>query len=183
MAIKSTNRYSCVLDSFAFIIGVAPSVLIDRVGHLGFERKGEGQGIRPLGYHVQELIGPLADLGYSVTPFELYPVTYDEGSKENRLVWFGNQHNNCNEVRLQRYMTGKNGVLTGRNRQGTGHAVAWMDGKVHDPAGANVYDLFYRDILSPGPELWFDPLAPFLPVCFWRVTKDECNSLDEVSEA
>lgn len=174
--IKRTNRFSCVLDSFAMAAGVEPSRLIDLVGHLGYrvETDNEKNYTVPLGYHIQELIAPMMSLGFSVTPVELYPVTYDEGLESNRIIWFGTGEDKdiCNKRRLFDAMQNQKGILTGRNQIGNGHAVAWVDGMAHDPVApcGRIYDIF--DIhAETGSEYNFNPRAPFQPSCFWRVTR------------
>lgn len=117
---KKLNDRSCVLDSFAYILGTDPLHLARRI-------YGNGEN----GYHTQQLIEIASQMGWAVTMFERKalgqnPVT----GKVWEVIWADG-----GESRFSRNLFQTKGVLLGRtpwtNRP---HAVAWKDPYAHDPA-------------------------------------------------
>lgn len=148
-----TNSSSCVLDSFARVAGVEPRHLAEAIGHDGI----------PQGYHTQELITPMIELGYAVTPIEVYP----RATNEQGELWAidfpqGNLRRFCLSL------VNSTGVLTGFNGKGQPHAVAWMKGQIFDSALDHPYDLLCH---NNGEPIGFLATCPFRPLCFWKVSR------------
>lgn len=147
------NSASCVLDSFSRVTGLPPQHLLEAVGHDGM----------PTGFHTQELIGPLVEEGFAVTPIELQPAARNEAGE----VWpidfdGGSLRRFCHHLLMG------NGVLTGFNARGLPHAVAWIAGKIHDSALTEPYDLLCYNYGEP---IGFLQGCPFKPLCFWKVNR------------
>ena len=148
----SKNKDSCVLDSFASVVKMDPRHLMEAIGH-------DGMGT---GFHVQELIGPLLDLGYAVTPIELEPRAKDESGREWSIQFTGGHFR-----RFIKYLGCGVGVLTGFNQNYRPHAVV-LGGSYYiiDPATGKSYELFQYE---GGKPMGFTP--HFTPVCFWKVDR------------
>lgn len=113
---RATNRYSCVLDAFAYISEVPAPDLISEIGHEGLELDGT-----PRGFHTQELIECLTQRGFSVTEIQLAPVADNRAAGRIYPIEF----KGGNEARFARHLNGTRGVLLGTNHRGTPHAIAW----------------------------------------------------------
>ena len=134
------NKRSCVLDSFAYILGVEPKELDRRVGHYGTE-----------GYHTQELIEICLRDGWSVTAIERHPVAMNPETYVNRAIRFSEG----NERRFARWLAEGTGILLGLTPLTLKtHAVAW-NGLVYDPG----IDLYYELLTESGTisDLRFTP--------------------------
>lgn len=124
---KSPNGWSCLPCSFATVLGVTLEEILEYVGHNGSDimwpelpepkcRKG---------FHIQEMISFSFEKGRTVTPFEPVPLSIPvEGAKPCIITFRYGAQNRMNSL-----LTGRNGVL-----EGNGHAVAWYNGIIHDPA-------------------------------------------------
>ena len=148
-----TNSASCVLDSFSCVTGLPPQHLIEAVGHDGM----------PHGFHTQELIGPLVEEGFAVTPIELYPRATNEAG-ELWAIDFPDGHLR----RFGGFLFGSEGVLTGFDGKGRPHAVAWKNNKIFDSALTEPYDLL---CFNYGEPIGFLEGCPFRPLCFWKVSR------------
>ena len=148
-----TNSASCVLDSFSCVTGLPPQHLLEAVGHDGM----------PNGFHTQELIGPLVEEGFAVTPIECYPRATNEAGELWTIEFDGG-----NLRRFCHFLHGSEGVLTGFNGKGNPHAVAWKQNKIFDSALTEPYDLL---CFNQGEPIGFLASCPFRPLCFWRVSR------------
>lgn len=151
------NKASCLLDSFSCVTGLPPQHLLAAVGHDGIF-----EGV-PTGFHTQELIGPLIDKGFTVTPIELFPSARNEAG-EQWLIEFDEGHHR----RFCRYLLNGEGVLTGFNRKHEPHAVAWKNQQIFDSAQPEPYDLLCYSHSEP---IGFLEGCPFRPLCFWKVSR------------
>lgn len=140
MELKSTHKRSCLLDSFAFVLDRRPMFLIERLGHSGWEN----------GFHTQEMIEVLLDLGWSVTHIERKPIALNPITGQVREIHFGDR--NADRRFIDRIWD-KTGVLTGENSKGVPHAVAWEHNRIWDSASGTCYSHIEAEIgLNPCPK-------------------------------
>lgn len=137
------NKWSCLPTAFANVIGVPLGHLIQKIGHDGSEKIARWNGERR-GFHSQELIDVLESMGWAVISIEVDP-HLDQGHGYATLPVM-----DYKEDRLFRHMDLTNGVLCGiLVKEDIGHAVAWIDGKIHDPRGAGLVrereDFLFKD--------------------------------------
>jgi hypothetical protein len=146
----SLNKRSCLLDSFAHIIGCRPEWFALAVGHTGAE-----------GYHSQECIEVALKMGYAVTTIERKPVAQNPEDGSMRLVSFNQK---TAEERFGWALCHTQGVLMGRmpftNKP---HAVAWDDPWISDPGCDQKYSLL------DGYNLVND--TNFIPMIYLRIDK------------
>jgi len=128
--------------------------LIEAVGHDGV----------PNGYHTQELIGPLVEKGFAVTPIELYPRATNEAGE----LWTIEFEHDGHLRRFCHFLLGNEGVLTGFDGKKRPHAVAWKNNQIFDPALDKPYDLLCYSDSEP---IGFLGGCPFRPLCFWKVSR------------
>lgn len=156
------HKDACVLAAFAMAAGVTIEYLIGKIGHDGTRRIEQDWKIKCVGFHIQEIIGPLVLGGMAITPIELGPVSILSLS----AGWNGMQYKilfpdeQGNWDRFNKHISKtRNGVLTGECG-GVGHAVAvdGIEGKVYDPDG-EVFDYSVDKLLVRG----------FKPMCLWKV--------------
>lgn len=149
-----THQYSCLLDSFAHILGLRPLALIDRLGHSGWEH----------GFHSQELIDVCLEKGLSVTLIERRPVSVNPNTWFTREVFVDHNKRFLNQIWNHR------GILLGANKKGVPHAVAWEQNQIWDPANEECYSHLEADI---GSEIAVKP--KFVAWNFLRIDKIEHN--------
>lgn len=165
------HKDACVLAAFAMAAGVTLEYLIGVIGHDGtgivhYYRWTEdgymaddlGEEIA-VGFHIQEIIGPLVLGGMAITPIELGPVSQLNTSYHStHAIYFPNEQGNWDRFNRHIKKT-RNGVLTGECGK-VGHAVAvdGIEGKIYDPDG-EVFDYSVENLLSRG----------FKPMCLWKV--------------
>lgn len=130
---RSPNRWSCLVSSFAMALGVPVEQLINTVGHDGSEIIWPElpEPSRRRGHHPQEMIYAAANLGFSVTPFEAFPVSLGAVGANPFVVPMSIPV----EERMRLVMRGEVGVITGETMQGLAHAVAWNGSNILDPSG------------------------------------------------
>jgi len=155
MSIIKTNRWSCLLDSFAFASGIPAYELATWIGHDGTD----------CGFHTQELIEVLLDRGLAITEIQRYPVAIHPETLEQRTITFGGS--GC-ERRFVRQLYGRKGVLMGVNYQLNPHAVAWKNNQIHDSATGESSILLRGN--SPGYLPPTDSELQFFPKIFLRIT-------------
>lgn len=165
------HKDACVLAAFAMAAGVTLEYLIGVIGH-------DGTGAMPcmrepicgeitggpfediaVGFHIQEIIGPLVLGGMAITPIELGPVSIlNSWSPADYPILFPDEQGNWDRFNRHIKKT-RNGVLTGECGN-VGHAVAvdGIEGKVYDPDG-EVFDYSVENLLVRG----------FKPICLWKV--------------
>lgn len=129
----STHKHSCLLDSFAFLLGRHSTFLIQRLGHDGLEN----------GFHTQEMIEVLLDLGWAVTHIERKPIAVNPITGLTRKIHFEDR---SADRRFTDRLWDKSGVLTGQNSKGVPHAVAWQYNRIWDPASGACYPHIEADI-------------------------------------
>ena len=64
------HKDACILAAFAMAAGVTLEYLIEKIGHDGTEVIDS----EVVGFHIQEIIGPLVTAGMAFTPIESGPV-------------------------------------------------------------------------------------------------------------
>jgi hypothetical protein len=134
---KSPNCWSCTPTAFAMVLCINVDKLISLVGHDGSEK------LWPelpdphcrRGFHIQEMIEVADSLGWTVTPFEarLFSGGPNKNPKEILL-------RESPQLRMQRVMRNRQGVINGTTERGTGHSVAW-DGSDAIDTNAMPFDL------------------------------------------
>lgn len=117
-----TNKWSCVLDSFAFVSGIPQFVLIADIGHDGTNK----------GFHTQELIEVMLAHGRAVTEIQRYPRATHPVTLKQRTITF--KEGGEPDSRFVRHLVGNEGVLLGVNAKRSPHAVAWYSNRIYDPA-------------------------------------------------
>lgn len=152
--LKKPNGWSCSITSFAMATDSLIFDFIAAIGHDGSEIVFPElpEPICRRGFHEQELVAACIDLGFTCTPFELWPVS-DHGYGKTR---------NATPMRSEpftRLVQRNSGVITGRTVK-CGHAVAFERGMIYDP---------------DGPQFPFSIEAcearGFYPGCLWLVQR------------
>jgi hypothetical protein len=152
-----TNQYSCLLDSFAFVLGVKAEHLTHIIGHSG---SGENE---PRGFHSQEIIDALNLYGLKIMPIELFPRRKDPETGDMSVVEFpGVSH----RERFAHYLDNSRGVLYGFNRKDKPHAAAWLEDQVHDPNHFHPYEIIKRENGKP-IDIYLN--QPLRPIMFWML--------------
>ena len=151
---QTPNRWSCLPTSFAIVLDIPVSEMIERIGHdgsqLAFPTLREPECRR--GFHIQECIDVALSLGVSVTPIEAFPRHAPAVDVNPILIDFPGG----NEDRFRRTIGTSKGVLTGRGLH-TQHAVAYDHNLIFDPN--------WRPYLL-GTE---DDPGSFSAYCAWRL--------------
>jgi len=160
------NYWSCLPTAFAMVVNKPVVWFIRQIGHPGAEEPYGVKGLKA-GFHEQECIDVVQELGFSCTPIEIHPtISPHPDGKDARPIFFGNNEA-ANWDRLLKHLYQTRGVLTGIYRKPSqpekiiGHAVAWdnADRQVYDPNQGRVYQL--SEAYNYG----------FIPRCFWKVQK------------
>lgn len=108
-------------------------LIIQQIGHDGSSKPfPEPYSDTPVGFHSQECIEVLDSSGWKVTCIELYPRSYPMPGCPS-IERMGDPKD-----RLKRHMSLDNGVLCGILKEEIGHAVSWINGKIHDPRGCGL---------------------------------------------
>jgi hypothetical protein len=137
--IPNNNSWSCLPASFAMACGIPFRDFIDLLGHNGDARPYKDKSKRR-GFHFQECIEVVWNLGFACTPIERFPaLIHSYGDTEATPIYFG-QSDADNLARFMRYLTtAKQGVLEGIRKRidgsNAGHAVAWDGELIYDPSG------------------------------------------------
>jgi hypothetical protein len=151
------------------VIGLTPEEFIDRIGHDGSDEPYEKfPGIKA-GFHQQECIEVLQQLGYACTPIEIVPQMMPFPNGPIRSIWFSPEKltadsEDWNWQRLKRHLYCSSGVFTGIKRKANhemiGHAVAWngWEAVIYDSQGPG-YTYSINDAHNYG----------FTPQTFWKV--------------
>ncbi|KPK52844.1 MAG: hypothetical protein AMS22_08465 [Thiotrichales bacterium SG8_50] len=139
---------------------------IKQIGHPGAEEPYGVKGLKA-GFHEQECIEVMQDMGFACTPIELVPTIspYTDG-RSARPIFFGLGESD-NWHRVMRHMEGHDGVFTGvyippAPKKQQGHAVAW------DGRKKMVYDSNHGGQIYPVKAMydhWFTPR------CFWKIQR------------
>lgn len=149
MRMRTGNSWSCLPCSFAMAINISVEKFIEKIGHDGSAKPYKEYPDHKAGFHEQECIEVLQQLGYACTPIEIVPQLMPVLGGPIRPIWFlperltGDPEDatllNWNWQRFIRHLEGSQGVITGtkkriNSKEALGHAVAW-GGKVYDPQG------------------------------------------------
>jgi hypothetical protein len=147
-------------------IDIPVEEFIDDIGHDGSSKPYAGLDIEA-GFHEQECIDVLQRRGFACTPVEIVPQMIPCEGGPVRQIWFGERPGlspeDCNWERFLSHLEGTNGVLTGMKKKVNsdvfiGHAVAWFDGKIHDPQGSGfIYSI--DDAPNYG----------YIPRAYWKI--------------
>jgi len=138
---------------------------IEMIGHDGSaEPYKDFPGLKA-GFHEQECIEVLQQLGYSCTPIEIVPQMIPVPGVPVRPIWFPSTDNpeDGNRWRWVRHLRGTRGVITGARKRINddkilGHAVAWDGMTIYDPQGKGLeYTLDQIDDYG------------FMPRVYWKV--------------
>jgi hypothetical protein len=133
------NTFSCLITSFAIVLGTPVKKLIDEIGHDGSEIwwPNADEPMNKRGFHLQEIVDCCYKRGYTVTTIEPRPVLHSpELNQSKEIVLLIDIHK-----RLSNYMSGNIGVLTGLNSCNNRHAIAWIENQAFDPATGKSIDL------------------------------------------
>ena len=136
------QSWSCLPVAFAKALDIPFEYILKVIGHDGSELVYEDKQYQR-GFHLQECIDVATNLKVACVPIEFHYAstpdgleTFVVGEKEEQTKRFKKY------LRLTNY-----GVLEGLSLtpKGTtiGHAVAWIDGWIHDSRGSKVYK--YKD--------------------------------------
>lgn len=167
MRMQTGDSWACLPCSFAMAIHLSVKKFIEMIGHDGSVEPYEDFPNLKAGFHEQECIEVLQQLGYSCTPIEIVPQMIPAPGVPVRPIWFPlkqptNRPEEWNWQRFVRHLVGTRGVITGvkrriNNDKMLGHAVAW-DGMVYDPQGKGfVYALEQMGDYG------------FMPRVYWKV--------------
>lgn len=164
--LRKPAPWACLSTSFAMALGLDIATFNRLAGHDGgeiiFPDLPEPQCRR--GFHVSEAVRVALNLGYSATPFELFPVIApSRGEYEPHVVLYGEPQYREPDGNWAKFETvvSKQGVLECRTRSGNWHAVAFSHLLIHDPDGGAPYVYSQGDMTSRG----------LYPVRAWRVEK------------
>jgi hypothetical protein len=143
--------------AFAIAYGCPVENLIKSIGHDGSEIVWPRyfEPMRRRGFHIQEIIHVLYQLGTTVTAIEAYSRLAPTESVQPRLI--------DNTEIFERIVRTTRGVLTG-NTARCGHAVAFDGGIICDPRG-----YVYR----------FDDNSDFTANCAWVLNKKQQDDRHE----
>lgn len=139
----SPNNWSCLATSFAMILGLPVSKVIEMVGHDGseivFPDQPEPSCRRS--FHIQELIDVCMSMLVTVTEIQRVPCMGPRNDEEFLVLE--------DDDRFFRYVRAHSGVLCGLTREGGYHAVAWDGEKIYDPKG------FICDLSEFNPSVFY----------------------------
>jgi hypothetical protein len=126
------------------VLDLSVEEFIKMIGHDGSAEPYPAYPGQKAGFHEQECIEVVQQLGYACTPIEIVPQIMPMQGGPTRPIWFPmdrvDDPEGANWQRFLRHLDGSYGVLTGvRQRinsvKSLGHAVAWDGHGVYDPQG------------------------------------------------
>jgi hypothetical protein len=146
------NSWSCLPTSVANVIGMPVAEFIALIGHDGNEYPyGPPHEHQQRGFHTQECINVLIDLGYSATPVEVYPSLKpaEESTgiavfKDSAMLFYGIVESSI-------------GFICGE-WEGVGHCVANFKGEIVDPRYSwsnKIYGAYYIHDQNFKPLVYF----------------------------
>jgi len=172
------NSWTCLPCAFAMVVGLTPKEFMVKIGHDGSDEPYEDLPGMKSGFHEQECIEVLQQMGLACTPIEIVPQMRPTPSGPVRSVWFPpaqltvdpedsySLRESWNLQRLRRHLICSNGVFTGVNQKPNheviGHAVAWdgFEVVIYDPRGQG-YKYNFEHANDYG----------FSPQVYWKVQK------------
>lgn len=123
--------------AFAMALGIPVAEMIQAIGHDGSEiicPSPEPGGRR--GFHSQECISVALAMGFACTEIELFPASQFPKDHKKMVLFPANAADlDGNWTRFKSHVQTSRGVIAGRSERGLGHAVAYENGLVTDPAG------------------------------------------------
>lgn len=137
---QTGNSWSCLPCSFAMILHIPVEEFIEMIGHDGSAEPYEDLPGQKAGFHEQECIEVLQQLGYACTPIEIVPQIMPTPDGPIRPIWFSPEQAESEYWNWQRFihhLKDTHGVITGVKEYTSkviGHAVAW-NSVVYDPQG------------------------------------------------
>ncbi len=129
------NDWSCVPTAFANVVGMQVDAFIKKIGHNGSEKVPEWGEVER-GFHTQECIEVLEDLGIRAVTIDLFPKVAPDPHAPPVSVDMGYPWE-----RLARHMDSCDGVILGvikKDDKPVGHAASWIDKVVYDPRGCGL---------------------------------------------
>ena len=120
---RQPTKWSCLSTSFAILLGVPVAELHEMLGHDGSEiyYPGEQEPKCRRGFHPQEFISLLMDMGIAVVTFEALPVSTVRGTTFTHYPYEVQRA----QERFDRILSKYVGVICGKSEKGNLHAVAW----------------------------------------------------------
>lgn len=130
--IRQPNLWSCLPTSLAMVLSKSVEEIIDNIGHDGSEvcwpELPEPKCRRC--FNMQEIIDVAILQGYSLTPIDALPSNGPALGHE-RLTY----SEEVASLRINSYLKGFGGIITGKLPTNMSHAVAWSKEFVYDPVG------------------------------------------------
>lgn len=126
--------HQCLVYSLAMLLDESPDALIQELGHDGMREVFPDYPVphNYQGHHIQEIIELCLNRGIALTPVEFMP---RYASAKDPTDWRCLYLPDDASKRFKRLITGRKGILIGRNYKGNGHACAWDGHIVWDPNG------------------------------------------------
>lgn len=166
--LKNPNAWSCLPAAFAMVLDVDLEYFINLIGHDGSACPYEELPEARAGFHVQECIEVVQNLGYACTPIEYVPQQYPQPGGPIRQIWFSGDEGEIsgNLARLKKHMRNSDGIFTGvkiRQDEVIGHAVAWdhVLRYIQDPRGKVCCPYIFEQC----------GLYNFMPQIFWKIQR------------
>lgn len=135
---KQPNSWSCLPTAFAYVLGIPVTNVLELVGHDGSQiinpRLPEPRNRRS--FHIQEMVDVCHHYQHLACLIQAMPCFDEQDIMEAPKA----------VKRLQHYLNLYNGVIIGSTRKDHRHAVAWINGTVHDPNGTK-YGLENRSLV------------------------------------
>lgn len=159
--IHKPYRWGCLITSFAMAFDTDVVSLERQIGHDGSEIVAPylNEPTKRRGFHIQELIRCGVDRGYSVTPYELFPVLgHPQWTKSIAA------HRPDNWQSFKERLERTSGVITGGGAINA-HAVAYDRGVVFDPDGYQ-YEYSRHEC---------EAVHSFFTQCLWIVDRRGAN--------
>ncbi len=130
------NQWSCSITALAMTLRVTVESLVSQIGHDGSEIifRDLAEPMCRRGYHSQELIHLAWQYGFTVTPFELFPVIAPSFGAEPMVPVFFDGDEDNNWRRFEDTLNVTIGILEGGG-VGCRHAVHYRYGEILDPDG------------------------------------------------
>jgi hypothetical protein len=130
------NRWSCILTAFAIILDIDQKDLIKEIGHDGSEEwwPTAKYPYNKRGFHIQELIDCCLRRSYAVTQIEPQPCVFSPEENKIREIDLG-------EKRFQDILSNNIGVILGKTKTGSRHALSWFKDFAINPANGLKTDI------------------------------------------
>jgi hypothetical protein len=152
------NSWSCLPTAVANAISYPVDRIIERLGHDGSDFPyGEDDEDQRAGFHADELIDVLDELGWSATPFQYAPCLVPTPDSQPRYIF------DDHDMRFFNHLKRSKGFILGYLKNDdyiTGHAVTNHNEVITDPRGQNsTYSASDMHLFS------------FIPTTYFKVAK------------